>query len=1256
MKLILHTCPCWHDGRGGEYKHTVATAEVYYRNCVFRNVNFGVLLKDYNSYDYAIDGCHFEDNQIGVYSPHGNFGLRNSRLLRSNVTDVYMGSIASTIHRVVSVNSTMFAIVGGWTNAPSTSFIHDSHVIGWRGSGGGGWWEQFGTSLPAVALAFRGPLSVVDTTFIPVDPQRAKLPPAVAAWTPQLSSNVSGHQDIYDPFNNTVFWSRSFVLGGLNYSGPHISALPSDQVLTLNGESPSDFASPALRAPIDADTNFVRSWWPTESKVFDLRQDFLGGNFTPNANCGRLTANNNYTAKHNFTAAIQACVDAAGEAGNGAVCYIPPGDYPVYSTIVLRGSNFSVEGAGGFQTTLVKCPCVYETGEGCGAQADRDGKSMINGSLFAVDAKHAMDVTVRQFQLQGEGTGTTLIHMCRSLGGGKLERVLRLEWLVARQAKTMQKCKETDIPDTPWSNHGKWQPAQTTCGAPTCSTQAGCNTKQFPSILEGFVFEDLGPNDTVLSTAVESLVYWKDSSAAIYLQMFGGQGLIIEAPKASQLASKATACRLAQLSAQSHLDAARCRNVIEQFDEAAISSLGFFGELFKFNSQNTFDLTVRDGQTWVAGYSYTETSARVTQLGPGTGLNQHGGLVTQPGPKFSAFCPDAVHANGWVGKYSLFSAPTGAQSGSSFLVGGTGLAESSTLLFMGMSFGYAPPLGLDRDGLHAIGNIVQSPNPNATAWCARQKGVVPSNPFGTCVAKDGNDVIGATTQARLAYDHVLVLGQWDLHLNYPHLLPANWKPPPASSRIPLKTDETSAGLSSTRTLLGLKENDKRSVRTACLDGHDNDGDGLVDWPLDPGCSNERDDNEGDDPPPTLSYLFNETDGRLLELNWTTAPGGPKRIVWDETYRFINPTLPRKVKDGGTAVWMHSAAGNLMGGGMHWKTHVDPNSNWNNVTDEVVTAPRLTTPVSINTTSHTITVSTESSEILVSDRFHFSGDTMFVTMNLTRKRDTEVVTSLPVNLGGMQLGNLYANGSLNVNKNKMWQLVADYGGWNNTWHGRCRDSKYDDGMCAISTPTPATYPRGAFSPVDVMADANVAISMMYLSEISAGNQVSFKQMIPFSRYLAGFRGGMQLTLSNKSTSLTVAFKVATAADWQSTLEPYKQFFDKTYGGVSYCPTGPFLVNAYEAGRVGGGGKNRLPKMSLYNISTPHSTAGKMRSYGTNLFGVWGTALYSSWETNSGQANEFNPVTEFLDPNIAEHDDAVMAKFLGEFTAGGIDVFW
>eukprot|EP01043_Picozoa_sp_COSAG02_P035782 COSAG02_NODE_2584_length_8477_cov_16.463714_2_plen_969_part_00 len=443
---------------------------------------------------------------------------------------------------------------------------------------------------------------------------------------------------------------------------------------------------------------------------------------------------------------------------------------------------------------------------------------------------------------------------------------------------------------------------------------------------------------------------------------------------------------------------------------------------------------------------------------------------------------------------------------------------------------------------------------------------------------------------------------------------------------------------------------------ACSDGLDNDGDGLRDWPVDPGCSKPTDTEEGGDPPPTLSYLFNETDGRLVELNWTTAPGGSRRILWDESYRFPTPydLRPNAPNVSGTQLWMHSASGNLMGGGTHWQTHQA--SDWSKVVDEVIGAPQLTAPVSVDAGAHTVVVSVESQELMVSDTFHFSGDTIYVTMNVTRKQGAAATVLIPVLLGSLQLGNLYANDSLNVDHNQMWELAPDYGGYNNTWTGKCTVSKYAHGMCATHTETPGTYPRGAFSPVDIMADENVAISMMYLDTIDVGEEVSFKQMIPFSGYLAGFRGSAQMSLTNKSSSLTVAFKLAAAADWQETIEPYKQFFDKTYGQVSYCPTGPFKVNAYEAGRVGAGGKDRLPQMSLYNISNPQSTAESLRGFGTNLFGVWGTALFSSWETNNGQANEFNPVTEFLDPNIAEHDDAVMAKFLTEFKDAGVNVFW
>ena len=69
-----------------------ATAEVRINNCRFTNCHFAIYLKAFNDYDYAVSGCHFADNQVGIMAPHGNFDVRDSRFERSNVTDLYFGT------------------------------------------------------------------------------------------------------------------------------------------------------------------------------------------------------------------------------------------------------------------------------------------------------------------------------------------------------------------------------------------------------------------------------------------------------------------------------------------------------------------------------------------------------------------------------------------------------------------------------------------------------------------------------------------------------------------------------------------------------------------------------------------------------------------------------------------------------------------------------------------------------------------------------------------------------------------------------------------------------------------------------------------------------------------------------------------------------------------------------------------------------------------------------------------------------------
>ena len=84
--------------------------------------------------------------------------------------------------------------------------------------------------------------------------------------------------------------------------------------------------------------------------------------------------------------------------------------------------------------------------------------------------------------------------------------------------------------------------------------------------------------------------------------------------------------------------------------------------------------------------------------------------------------------------------------------------------------------------------------------------------------------------------------------------------------------------------------------------------------MDPGCAAPDDNDECGDPLPTLAFLFNETDGRLLELNATNIGGGDgsggsagshRRVVWDESEQgFVHEGTSPPRADPGTKFGMH----------------------------------------------------------------------------------------------------------------------------------------------------------------------------------------------------------------------------------------------------------------------------------------------------------------------------------------------------------------
>lgn len=162
------------------------------------------------------------------------------------------------------------------------------------------------------------------------------------------------------------------------------------------------------------------------------------------------------------------------------------------------------------------------------------------------------------------------------------------------------------------------------------------------------------------------------------------------------------------------------------------------------------------------------------------------------------------------------------------------------------------------------------------------------------------------------------------------------------------------------------------------------------------------------------------------------------------------------------------------------------------------------------------------------------------MNITRKNASKWYVNIPMIVGPMALGHRFNNGSLNTHDLNMWELVPDYGGWNNSWTQAGRYNQYSSGLFR-STPTPGTYPDGAFSPVNVMADSNLAVGFAALGVIDPSTSISFQQSVPNTRYNPAFRGGIATTLSNASVVVTLAVTVATAGEgWQSTLQPYKTY--------------------------------------------------------------------------------------------------------------------
>jgi len=266
----------------------LATAEALYLNCLFERCGTGLGLLGFNYYDNTLDRCEFVDCGQGVHDEHGNFYARNCHFERSREIDFHVGSEHASTVRRCTSRGSKQFLRQVGSVIPVT--IQDCQIGGWTD--------------PAGAIVLNGPTATVfDVGFS--DPPSDGPPIVNRGDRPLVVSNVSapGCRDIVAKRHDRV------------------TEVPAGQV------------APVTASP---DQSFSRETAPLPARIFDVKADFgaKGDNQTDD------------------TDAVQQAIDAAREAGHGALAYFPTGKYVVSRTIQVTGADYTVGGTG-FRCSLV---------------------------------------------------------------------------------------------------------------------------------------------------------------------------------------------------------------------------------------------------------------------------------------------------------------------------------------------------------------------------------------------------------------------------------------------------------------------------------------------------------------------------------------------------------------------------------------------------------------------------------------------------------------------------------------------------------------------------------------------------------------------------------------------------------------------------------------------------------------------------------------------------------------------------------------
>lgn len=273
-----------------------AMAETSFENCLFDHCGTGVSFTQFNDYDITLDGCDFQACGIGVECVHGNFYIRNSHFESSTAADIVsQPEHGSSVRRCTSMGSAMFI-----------KHANGVAVLTIEGCAVGNW----GNAAAAITMS-GAPAMVFDCAF--------SGPPAGADCAIRLDSP---NQRLISSQNSTAAGLRLFNKEVLSWENVRIYEIPAGR-----------------RRGIDLrpERRFFKSVFKVPGRVFDAKRDF--GAMGNGAN--------------DDTAAVQNALDAARDHGQGAMAYLPAGEYVIKDTLRVYGSNYYFGGAG-LESSILK--------------------------------------------------------------------------------------------------------------------------------------------------------------------------------------------------------------------------------------------------------------------------------------------------------------------------------------------------------------------------------------------------------------------------------------------------------------------------------------------------------------------------------------------------------------------------------------------------------------------------------------------------------------------------------------------------------------------------------------------------------------------------------------------------------------------------------------------------------------------------------------------------------------------------------------